>query len=81
MHQSHERMLSAIKLYFQKHIHSLKILEIGCGNADFVSYARALGWQVYGADIEFKPGKSLNALLESGHVKNTANRSEDSILK
>ena len=28
-----------------------------------------MGWQVYGADIEFKPGKSLNALLESGHVK------------
>ena len=28
-----------------------------------------MGCQVYGADIEFKPGKSLNALLESGHVK------------
>jgi SAM-dependent methyltransferase len=70
MKQSYERMLSVIKASFpEQHINSLKILEIGCGNAGFVAYARSIGCQVYGADIEFKPGKSLNALLESGYVK------------
>ena len=46
-----------------------KILDVGCGNGDFVSLMRQNGYEAFGIDIEFKDGKHISTLLNQGIVK------------
>ena len=70
MKSPHDRMLRALSAQLNgKKVNEIKILEIGCGNADFVAFARSYGYQISGADVEFKPGENLQNLQEHGLVR------------
>ena len=45
------------------------ILDVGCGNGDFVARMSRLGFLCYGIDIEFKQGQYLDELLSNGKIK------------
>ena len=70
MQNSYERLFRVIKSQTSlEEIRNLKILEIGCGDGGFVAYMLEKGYQIYGADVEFKDGPSLSYLLKKSYIK------------
>jgi len=46
-----------------------KILDVGCGNGELVSFMRQNDYDAFGIDIEFKDGKHISTLLNQGIIK------------
>ena len=45
-----------------------RILDVGCGNGDYVSRLCAIGYDAYGVDIKFKEGRNNEKLIKTKRI-------------